>query len=163
VILPSITLTFRRLHNHRSHEAANAATYYCYCCCCCNYYYYYYATTILLLHPLNGLFSRTIWLILYQKGKIVWIWKRQEVMGIGMQWYQPDHTQIICTSIQTENDTMQQFITHYFYRPDAVPDAQPAVWKHWRHNGMQLLNDTENQISHKYSKYHLESFCANVD
>jgi len=28
---------------------------------------------LLLLHPLNGLFSRTIWLSRYQKGKMVWI------------------------------------------------------------------------------------------
>jgi len=28
---------------------------------------------------------------------------RQEMMGFGIQWHQLDHTQIICTSLQTRN------------------------------------------------------------
>jgi len=37
-----------------------------YCYCYCYYYYYYY---LLLLHPFNGLFSRTTWVCWYWKGK----------------------------------------------------------------------------------------------
>ena len=46
------------------------------------------------------------------------------------QWYQLNHMQIICTTLQTNN---QAHITQHFYRPDALPDAQPTVLKHWRH------------------------------
>ena len=44
---------------------------------------------------------------------------RQE--GFEMEWYQLDHMQAICTSLQTDNHT-KHLITH-FYRPDALPDA----------------------------------------
>jgi len=44
------------------------------------------------------------------------------------QWHQLDHMQIICTSFQTNNhDSTSSLI---FYRPDALPDAQPTVSKH---------------------------------
>jgi len=55
----------------------------------------------LLLHPLNGLFSRTTWISWHQKGKLSWILMKQEMMG--WQWHQLDHMQIICTSLQTDN------------------------------------------------------------
>jgi len=56
---------------------------------------------VLLLHPFNSLFSRTTWVIRHQKGKPFWILLQQEMMG--WQWYQLDHMQIICTSLQTDN------------------------------------------------------------
>jgi len=37
----------------------------------------------------------------------------------------------ICTSLQTDNHTNTSSLN--FYRPDALPDAQPVVSKHWRH------------------------------
>jgi len=48
----------------------------------------------------------------------------------GVQWHQLGHMQIICTSLQTDNHTNSSSLN--FYRLDALPDAQPAVSKHWR-------------------------------
>ena len=66
---------------------------------------YLFTTTLLLLllllHPFNGLFSRTTWVIRHQKGKPFWILPEQEMMW--WQWHQMDHMQIICTSLQTDN------------------------------------------------------------
>ena len=57
---------------------------------------------LLLLHPFNGLFSRTTWVSRHQKGKPFWILWEQDT---GWQWHQLDHMQIICTSHQTYNHT----------------------------------------------------------
>jgi len=56
---------------------------------------------LLLLHLFNGLFSRTTWVSLHPKGKPFWVLLEQEMTGL--QWHQPDHMQIICTSLQTDN------------------------------------------------------------
>jgi len=56
---------------------------------------------LLLLHPFNGLFSRTTWVGWHQKGKPFWILLEQEMMG--WQWHQLENMQIICTSLQTDN------------------------------------------------------------
>ena len=39
--------------------------------------------------------------------------------------------QIICTSLQTDNHASTSSLS--FYRPDALPAAQPMTSKHWRH------------------------------
>ena len=46
------------------------------------------------------------------------------------QWHQLNHMQIICTTLQTDNHAS----THHsiFYGPDALPDVQPTVSKHWK-------------------------------
>jgi len=49
---------------------------------------------------------------------------KQEMMR--WQWHQLNHTQIICTSLQTDNHTSTSSIS--FYRPDALPDAQPCAF-----------------------------------
>ena len=54
-----------------------------------------------LLHPFNSLFPRTNWINWHQKGKPFWILMNQEI--IGWQKHQLDHTQFICTSLQTDN------------------------------------------------------------
>ena len=87
-------------------------------------------TTLLLLHPFNGLFSRTTWVSWHQKGKPFWILLEQETMG--WQWRQLDHVQIICTSLQTDNHASTSSLT--FYRPNVLPAAQPTASKHKRHN-----------------------------
>jgi len=46
-----------------------------------------------ILHPFKGLFSRTTWVSLHQKGKPFWILLEQEMLG--WQWHQLDHIQII--------------------------------------------------------------------
>jgi len=53
---------------------------------------------------------------------------RQNMMGfLGMQWHQLDHMQTICTSLQTDYHTNTSSLN--FYRPDALPDAQPCPAK----------------------------------
>jgi len=81
---------------------------------------------LLLLHPCNGLISRTIWVSLHQKGKPFWILLEQEMMG--WQWHQLDNMQIICTLLQTDNHASTSPLS--FYRPDALPAAQPTMPKH---------------------------------
>jgi len=55
-------------------------------------------STTLLLHPFNGVFSRTTWVSLYKKGKL-------KVKG------------------KAPHDSV-------FYRPDALPAAQPTASEH---------------------------------
>jgi len=52
-----------------------------------------------LLHPFNGLFSRTAWVSRHQKGKPFSLLLEQEMMG--WRWHQLYHMPIICTSLQT--------------------------------------------------------------
>ena len=92
-----------------------------------------------------GLFSRTTWISRHQKGKPFWILLKQEMMG--WQWHQLDHMQIICTTLQIDNHTSPvSGVPHHsiFYGPDALPDAQPTVSKHWRfiHNFSIYRNAT---------------------
>jgi len=89
---------------------------------------------LLLLHPFNGLFSRTTCVSQHQKGKEFWILLEQEM--IGWQWHQLDHMQIICTSLQTDNHASSSLS---FYRPDALPAAQPTASKHWRHKALKAV------------------------
>jgi len=82
--------------------------------------------TTTTLHPFNGFFSRTTWVIQQQNDKPFWILLEQEMMG--WQWYQLDHMQIICTSLQTDNHASNSPLS--FYRPDALPATQPSASKH---------------------------------
>jgi len=88
-------------------------------------------TTTTTLRLFNGLFSWTTW---HQKGKPFWILLEQKMMG--WQWHQLDHVQIIWTSLQTDNHSSTSPLS--FYRPDALPAAQPIVPKHW--NSLKVLN-----------------------
>jgi len=85
---------------------------------------------LLLLHnPFNGLFSRTTWVSQYQKGTTSLDLNEARDNGIwGWQQHQLDHMQTICTSLQTDNQTSTSSLN--FYRPDALPDAQPTASKH---------------------------------
>jgi len=64
-------------------------------------------------------------------------------MSFGMQRHQLDHMQTICTSLQTDNHTNTSSFN--FYRPDALPNAQPTVSKHWRHNNNINYNNIKKQ------------------
>ena len=48
-------------------------------------------------------------------------------MGFGMQWHQLEYMKTICTSLQTDTHTNTSSLN--FYRPDAIPNAQPTVSK----------------------------------
>jgi len=55
---------------------------------------------LVLPHPFNGLFSRTTWVSLYQKGKKNLDFSEARDDGVlGRQWHQLDHMQTICTSL----------------------------------------------------------------
>ena len=93
--------------------------------------------------PFNGLFSRTTWVGRYQKDKPFWILLKQEMTGC--QWHQPNHMQIVCTSLQTDKHG-STLSFHIFYRPDARPAAQPTASKHCRQTG-DLIHVTRQLVS----------------
>jgi len=75
------------------------------------------------LQLFNGLFSRTTWASRYQKGKtdLDSNEARNTVASAG-QYANNLHLP------QTDNHTNTQ--SHNFYRPDALPGAQPTASKH---------------------------------
>jgi len=86
------------------------------------------STTAQLLthtHSFNGPLSRTTRVSRYQKGKtnLDFI----EARYSEWQWHQLGHMQV-CTSLQIDNHASTPPLT--FYRPDALPAAQPTASKH---------------------------------
>ena len=66
-----------------------------------------------------------------RKVKPIWILLEQKtVSGSGISW-------AICvsTSLQTDNHDSTPLLS--FYRPDALPAAQPTASKHWRVNALK--------------------------
>jgi len=80
---------------------------------------------LLLLHPFNGPLSRTTWVSRYQKGKTNLDFT--EARDSEFQWHQLSHMQV-CTSLQTDNHASTPQLS--FYRPYALPAAQPTASKH---------------------------------
>jgi len=73
-------------------------------------------------------FFRTTRVSQYHKGKLsLDLNEAREDRVLGWQWHQLDHLQAICTSLQRDNHT--NILSLNFYRPDALPDAQPTVSK----------------------------------
>ena len=90
-------------------------------------------------HPLNDIFSRTTWVSWYQKGKTkLGLNEPRDDRVLWSQWHQLDHMQTICTSLETDNHTNTSSLN--VYRPDALPDAQPTVSKHWKHEEHKQLS-----------------------
>ena len=87
-------------------------------------------------HPFNGLFSRTTWVSLYEKGKTNL--DLTEATDSEWQWHQLGHMQV-CTSLQQTTTPAPHHSV--FYGPDALPTTQPTASKHWRHwkQSMKLL------------------------
>ena len=54
------------------------------------------------------------------------------------QWRQLGRMQV-CTLLQTDNHAST--IPLVFYRPDALPAAQPTVSKHWRQSSYEKYNE----------------------
>jgi len=75
--------------------------------------------------PFNGLFSRTTWVSRYQKGKTNLDFTAAR--DSEWQWHQLGHMQV-CTSLKTDNHASTPPLC--FYRPDALPAAQPTASKH---------------------------------
>jgi len=80
-------------------------------------------------HPFNGPFSGTTQVSRYQKGKTNL--DHTEARHSEWQWHQLGHMQV-CTSLRTDNHASTPPLS-FFYRPDALPAAQPTASKHWRH------------------------------
>jgi len=76
-------------------------------------------------HPFNGPFSGTTRVSRYQKGKTNLNFT--EARDSEWQWHQLGHTQA-CTSLQSNNHASTPPLS--FYRPDALPAAQPTASKH---------------------------------
>ena len=76
-------------------------------------------------HPFNGPFSGTTQVSRYQKGQtnLDFI----EARDSEWQWHQLGHMQV-CTLLQTDNHTSTPPL-YVFYRPDALPAAQPTASK----------------------------------
>ena len=78
-------------------------------------------------HPFNGPLSGTTQVGRYQKGKTnLDLLKQETVSGNGISW-------AICKSAPRSRQITTP-APHYsvFYRPDALPAAQPTASKHWR-------------------------------
>jgi len=87
---------------------------------------------LLLLHPFNGLFSRTTWVSWNQKGKTSldlnearedWV-----LGGNGISWtickQSAPHSRVQTDPNHTNTSSLN------FYRPDDLPAAQPTASKH---------------------------------
>jgi len=74
-----------------------------------------------------------------RKVKPIWILLKQEtVSGSGISWD-------ICKSApHSRQITTPAPHCSVFYRPDALPAAQPTASKHWRHNN--LIQNKHNRI-----------------
>jgi len=90
-------------------------------------FYIFCCSLFLLQHPFNGLFQDNLGKQAgTRKAELFWILMKQKT--IGWQWYQSDHMQIVCTSLQADNHASTSSLS--FYRPDALPDSQPTAPKH---------------------------------
>ena len=92
-----------------------------------------YSTTHTRTHtPFHGPFSGNTQVSRYQKGKtnLDFLLKQETVSGSGISW-------AICKSAPRSRQITTPAPDHsVFYRPDALPAAQPTASKHWRYNKM---------------------------
>jgi len=75
-------------------------------------------------HPFNGPFSGTTQVSRYQKGRTNLDFS--EARDSEWQWHHLGHMQVF-TSLQPDNRTSTPPLS--FYRPDALPAAQPTASK----------------------------------
>ena len=89
-------------------------------------------------HPFNGPFSGTTQVSQYQKGKSNLDFT--EARDSEWQWHQQ-----ICKSASRSRQITTPVPHHsVFYRPDALPVAQPTASKHWRHWVSRYLKGKTN-------------------
>ena len=99
--------------------------------CCIGYFWLIQQTLshsllcLLHTHPFNGPLSGTTQVSRYQKGKTSLDFAAAR--DSEWQWHQLGHMQV-CISIQTDNHANTPPLS--FYRPDALPAAQPTASKH---------------------------------
>jgi len=83
-------------------------------------------------HTFNDPLSRTTWVSQYQKGinQSGILLKQETVSGSGISW-------AMCKSAPRYRQITMPAPHHsVFYRPDALPAAEPTVSKHWRQKTM---------------------------
>ena len=100
------------------------------------------AAWVPLLHPVNGLFSRTTWISQCQQGKTSLDFNEARDDGIlgcsDISWTickQSAHLSRQITTPTVQHPSLK------FYRLNALPDAQPTVSKHWRHWVQTLVEE----------------------
>jgi len=78
-----------------------------------------------MIHPFNRHFSGTIQVSQYQKSKT----NLDFTEARDSEWQRRQLGLVqVCTSLQTDNHTSTSPLS--FYRPDALPAAQPTASKH---------------------------------
>ena len=95
----------------------------------------------------NGHFSGTNWVSRYQKGKTSLDFT--EARDSGISWD-------ICKSAPTSRQiTMPALYHSVFYRPDALPAAQPTASKHWSgaSDGHSILENISHDFSQAIGQY----------
>ena len=123
----------------------------------CEYYYHDLFASRTHTHPFNGPFSGTTQVSRYQKGKINLDFT--EARDSEWQWHQLGHMQV-CILLQTDNLT-STLPLEFFYRPDALPAAEPTASKHWRQE--MHIKSTNNSISSTDNKGQLRTTLSLTD
>jgi len=100
-------------------------------------------------HPFNGSFSGTTRVSRYQKGKTNL--DLTEARDSEWQWHQLGHMQV-CTSLQADYHASTPPLK-VFYRPDALPVAQPTASKHFSY--IQIVWPSSIQLTRSFKI----SFC----
>jgi len=76
-------------------------------------------------HPFNGPLSKTTWVSRYQKGKTSLDFSGAR--DSEWQWHQLGHMR---QHLALDRQPCQHPTAQFFYRPDALPVAQPTASKH---------------------------------
>jgi len=100
-------------------------------------------------HPFNGPLSGATRVSRYQKGKTNLDFT--EARDSEWHWNQLGHMQV-CISLQTDNHASTSPL-RFFYRPDALPAAQPTASKHWR---PKYENNTHKNEHLAYTRINLK-------
>ena len=99
-------------------------------------------------HPFNGPLSGTTQVSRYQKGKTNLDFT--EARDCERQWHQLGQCKSAPRSRQI---TMPAPHHSVFYRPDALPAAQPTASKHWRHMPCHLCTIFRKMLIMRYDTY----------
>ena len=99
------------------------------------------------MHPFNGPLSRATRVSRYQKGKTNLDFT--EARDSEWQWHHLGHMQV-CILLQTDNHTSTPPLC--FFRPDALPAAQPTASKHWRQT-VRTFNKVRHVVHKQQAAY----------
>jgi len=99
--------------------------------------------------PFNGPFSRTTQVSRYRIGRTNLDFT--EARDSEWQWHQLGQMQV-CTMLQRDNHTSIPLLK-VFYRPDALPAAQPTASKHWRQTKPGEHNFLSPKFGAKYTYF----------